>query len=406
MRQEDRMVVMAAAENSADAVSTHPPLPESADVVIVGGGVMGLAIAYNLARLGLTRVAVLEASTIAYGASGRNGGGLRQQWSTEMNITLMRESIEICAAFAKDMHINVWMRQGGYLFLIRSEAMRVEIERSIALQNRCDVPTRMISTPDAREIVPELDTDPFIAASYNPTDAVVFPWPFLWGYAAAARKLGVTIHTRVAVTAIDRRGGGFVVRTPRGSVTAGRVLNAAGAWSPRVAALIGLTLPNWPARHEILSTEPLKPFLKPMVSVLESGLYFSQSLRGELVGGIALPEPRTDEIRMGSRLSFLEAMSTGLLEVMPRLGDVKVVRQWAGPYDLTTDGNPIVGEAPGVPGFFLCCGFMGHGFMMAPVVAKYYALHLTGRQTHPFFHKWRLARFAEGDVEPENMIIG
>jgi sarcosine oxidase, subunit beta len=389
------------------AVMAPPtPLPESADIVIIGGGVMGLAIAYNLARLGLTRVAVLEGSYIASGASGRNGGGLRQQWSTEMNIHLMRESLEICGAFAHDMKINVWMRQGGYLFLIRTEATRVEVERSIALQNRCDVPTRLISTDDARGIVPELDTDRFLAASYNPTDAVVFPWPFLWGYAGAATKLGVTIHSGTPVTAIERHGADFVVRTPRGSVTAGRIVNAAGAWSPRVAALVGLALPDWPARHEILSTEPLKPFLKPMVSVLESGLYFSQSLRGELVGGITLPEPKTNEILMGSRLAFLEAMSAGMMEVMPRLGDVKVVRQWAGPYDLTTDGNPIVGEAPGIPGFFVCCGFMGHGFMMAPVVAKYYALHLLSRQTHPFFHKWRLARFAEDDAERETMIIG
>jgi sarcosine oxidase subunit beta len=384
--------------------------PTTADVAIIGGGVMGLAIAYNLARLGVTRVAVLESSYIASGASGRNGGGLRQQWSTEMNIRLMQESIEICGAFAHDMRINVWMRQGGYLFLIRSAATRATVERNIELQNRCDVPTRLISTDDARAIVPELNTDPFIAASYNPTDAVVFPWPFLWGYAGAAAALGVTIHTGTPVTAIERRNSQFVVRTPRGDVSAVQVVNAAGAWSPRVARLLGLNLPNWPVRHEILSTEPLKPFLKPMVSVLESGLYVSQSLRGELVGGIGLPErdadTQTEEIRLGSRLRFLEAMSAGLIEVMPQLGHVKIVRQWAGPYDLTTDGNPIVGEAPDLPGFFLCCGFMGHGFMMAPVVAKYYALHLLGRETHAFFHKWRLGRFAAGAGERESMIIG
>ena len=387
--------------------ATHAPPPSTADIVIVGGGVMGLGIAYNLARLGLTRVVVLESGYLASGASGRNGGGLRQQWSTEMNIRLMRESMDICAAFAKDMRINIWMRQGGYLFLIRTETVRADVERSIALQNRCGVPTRMISTDDARVVVPELETDGFVAASYNPTDAVVFPWPFLWGYAGAATKLGVSIHTGVPVTGIERRGSDFVVRTDRGNITAGRVVNAAGAWSPRVAALAGVTLPNWPARHEILSTEALKPFLKPMVSVLESGLYFSQSLRGELVGGITLPdEPKTGEIRLGSRLAFLESMSAGLIEVMPRLGYVKVVRQWAGPYDLTSDGNPIVGEAPGVPGFYLCCGFMGHGFMMAPVIAKYTALHLLGRHTHPLFQKWRLGRFADGDLETERMTIG
>lgn len=399
------------------SVPTRGPLPRAADVAIVGGGIMGLALAFNLARGGLDRIVVLEASYLASGASGRNGGGLRQQWSTELNIRLMQESLEICAGFAADMGVNVWMRRGGYLFLIRTAATRAEVERSIALQNRCDVPTRLISPAEAAELVPELDARPFVAASYNPTDAVVFPWPFLWGYAQAAARLGVSVHTETAVTAIERAagagGGDFIVRTSRGTLTAARVVNAAGAWSPRVAALLGVTLPNWPARHEILSTEPLKPFLTPLVSVLDSGLYVSQSLRGELVGGITLPEEprgadggRPREIRLGSRLRFLEAMSAGLLELMPRLGNIKVVRQWAGPYDLTSDGNPLVGEVPGVPGFFVCCGFMGHGFMMAPVVSRYYALHLLGQGTHALFHKWRLSRFDEGDVESESMIIG
>ena len=170
---------------------------------------------------------------------------------------------------------------------------------------------------------------------------------------------------------------------------------------------MGLELPDWPARHEILSTEPLKPFLTPMVSVLETGLYFSQSLRGELVGGITLPEPKTDEIQLGSRLAFLSAMATGMTEVMPRLGAVKVVRQWAGPYDLTPDGNPIVGEAPGVPGFFLCCGFMGHGFMMAPVVARHYAQLLTGGPTHPLLREVAprpLRRGGDGTREHDHRI--
>jgi sarcosine oxidase, subunit beta len=389
-------------------------LPASVDVAIIGGGVMGLAIAYHLARGGMKRIAVLEGSYLAWGASGRNGGGLRQQWSTEMNIRLMQESMEICQAFAHDMRITVWMRQGGYLFLARTRQTRDKLRRSIALQNSCQVPTRLISTDEARDLVPELDTSSFVAASYNPTDAVIFPWPFLWGYARAAAELGVGIHTATPVEAIERRGGAFVLRTGRGAVTAERVLCAAGAWSPRVAALAGLALPNRPQRHEIMSTEPLKPFLRPMVSVLESGLYFSQSLRGEIVGGVGLPEVESAageahdpiEVRLGSRLAFLEAMAAGLIDVMPLLGEVKVVRQWAGPYDITSDGNPIVGEAPGLPGFYLCCGFMGHGFMMAPVVAKHYALHLLGKATHPFFHRWRLARFAEGDVEREDMIIG
>jgi sarcosine oxidase subunit beta len=389
--------------------SDTAPLRPEADVAIVGGGIMGLALAYHLARLRVGGVVVLEGRHLAWGASGRNGGGVRQQWSTEMNIRLMQESVEICRGFAQEIGVNIWMRQGGYLFLARRPETLARVEAAIALQNRCDVPTRVLDMRETKRIVPELDESRFVAACYNPTDAIVFPWPFLWGYARAAERWGAEIHTFTPVEAIDREAEAFVLATPKGRIRARRVVNAAGAWSPAVARLVGLALPTWPERHEILSTEPLKPFLRPLVSVLESGLYVSQSLRGELVGGLGLEEPREDAVHLGSRLRFVEAMAAGLLEVMPRLGHVKVVRQWAGPYDRSPDGDPLVGEAPGVPGFFLCCGFVGHGFMMAPVVAKHYALHLTGRATHAFFHAWRPDRFADGHggaPDREHMHIG
>lgn len=398
-----------AGETAAPAPNPGP-LRERAELAIVGGGIMGLAIAYNLSRLGHTDVVVLEAHHLAWGASGRNGGGVRQQWSTEMNIRLMQESIDLCRGFAQELGTNIWMRQGGYLFLARTDAELARMEKAIALQNRCDVPTRLLGPGEAKAIVPELDDGPFVGACYNPTDAIVFPWPFLWGYAEAAARRGVEIHTRTPVTAIERGGRGFRLRTPKGTVEAERVVNAAGAWSPQVAALAGVPLPTWPSRHEILSTEPLKPFLKPMVSVLDSGLYFSQSMRGELVGGITLDEPHgrppQGAVQLGSRLRFVEAMARGLVEVMPRLAEVKVVRQWAGPYDMSPDGNPIIGEAPELPGFHLCCGFVGHGFMMAPVVGKHYALHLAGEATHELFRRWRPSRFGEGVAEREEMNIG
>jgi sarcosine oxidase subunit beta len=382
------------------------PLRREASLAIVGGGIMGLALAYNLGRRGVRDVVVLEAHHLAWGASGRNGGGIRQQWSTELNIRLMQESVEICRGFAQELGTNVWMRQGGYLFLARRPRELERMEAAIALQNRCDVPTRLLTGDEVSRLVPELDRERFVGACYNPTDAIVFPWPFLWGYARAAARAGVEIHTATPVTAIDRAARGFVLHTPKGNVRAERVVNAAGAWSPEVARLVGLALPDWPTRHEILSTEPLKPFLGPMVSVIDSGLYFSQSLRGEIVGGITLDQSDERTVRLGSRLAFLEAMAAGLIEAMPRLGDIKVVRQWAGPYDMTPDNNPIVGEAREVPGFYLCCGFVGHGFMMAPVVALHYALYLTGETPHPLFHKWRLGRFAEGDLEREDLNIG
>jgi sarcosine oxidase subunit beta len=366
------------------------------DLAIVGGGIMGLATAYELSRLGFHDVVLLEAHHLGWGASGRNGGGVRQQWSTELNIRLMQESVEICRGFAQELGINIWMRQGGYLFLAKSETQLTRMDKAIQLQNRCDVPTRLLDIREAQAVVPEIDPGPFVGAAYNPTDAIVFPWPFLWGYAQAAGKRGIEIHTETPVTGIEREANGFVLSTRKGTLRARRVLAATGAFSPRLAALLGITLPTWPARHEIMSTEGLKPFLGPMVSVLDTGLYFSQSLRGELVGGITLPEPRQDEVQLTSSLTFLEAMSRGMLEVMPRLGHIKVVRQWAGPYDMSPDGNPLCGPAPGTNDFFLCCGFVGHGFMMAPVVARHYARLLAGRERHALFDAWRPDRLAAG----------
>ena len=366
------------------------------DLAIIGGGIMGLATAYELSRLGHTDVVLLEAHHLGWGASGRNGGGVRQQWSTELNIRLMQESVEICRGFAQELGVNIWMRQGGYLFLAKTEAQLHRMDKAIRLQNACDVPTRLLEVREAQAIVPEIDPGPFVGAAYNPTDAIVFPWPFLWGYAQAAGKRGIEIHTETPVTGLARTASGFLLSTRKGELRARRVLAATGAFSPRLAAHLGVTLPTWPARHEILSTEGLKPFLGPMVSVLDTGLYFSQSLRGELVGGITLPEPRQHEVELSSSLGFLEAMSRGLLEVMPRLGHVKVVRQWAGPYDMSPDGNPLCGPAPDLPNFYLCCGFVGHGFMMAPVVARHYARLLLGQQAHPLFAARRPDRFAGG----------
>ena len=394
------------------------------DVFIVGAGIMGLSIAYELARRGLTDVVVADKGYLAGGASGRNGGGVRMQWSSEMNIRLMRESIDICKGFAKELGVNVWLRQGGYLFLSRSEAERARMEKNIALQNKNDVPTRLLTAGEARSMVPDLDVTGVVAACYNPHDGIIFPWPFLWGYADQATRRGVEVHPHTEVQRIEVLGGagGFRVVTSKGEVKAKRVLNCAGAWSPEVARLVGIELPTHPHRHEILSTEPLKPFLGPMVSVLESGLYFSQSMRGEIVTGVTVPErpgeriagradpdkhfTRDEGVKLGSRLLFLTTLAREITSVMPRLAPVRVLRQWAGPYDISPDGHPIVGEHPDVPGFHLCCGFMGHGFMMAPVVGRHYGDWLAKGVEPPFAHKWRLARFAEGDIDREEMIIG
>jgi sarcosine oxidase subunit beta len=385
------------------------PLPDRAEIVIVGGGVVGLAIAYNLARRGLADVVVIERGYLAEGASGRNGGGVRQQWSTELNIRLMQESVDLCRRFAVDLGVNVWFRQGGYLFLARNAREVARLDKNIAIQNRCGVATRMLEPGKARDIVPELDLTGIIAAAYNPTDGILFPWPFLWGYARQAAAHGVRIFTQTPVGGLEpQKDGGYLVHTPRGAVRARRLINATGAWSPKLAAMIGVHVPTYPIRHEICSSEPLKPFLRPMVSELTSGLYCSQSMRGEIVGGVTIPG-HGSTYGMGSTLEFLATYARRLVRLMPILGEIKVLRQWAGPYDQSPDGNPILGAAPGHPDFFLACGFVGHGFMMAPIVGKLYGEWLTGGEPHEIFARYALARFSGGaapDGEGEDFNIG
>ncbi len=383
---------------------------DRAEIVVIGAGIMGLSIAYHLARLGHTEVTVLDRSYLCGGASGRNGGGVRAQWSSEANVRLMQESIRMCREFANEMKINVWFRQGGYLFLARTEDKRRSLEASVKLQNDCGLGTRMLSPKEALRIVPELDVSGVVAASYSPEDGVVFPWPFVWGFAQAARKLGVTVETFVDVVGFETAGSAITAVKTIGrdgphTIRTRKVVNAAGAWSPEIAKMLGVALPNKPHRHEICSTEPLKPWLKPLVADLSDGLYFSQSTRGEIVGGVG-QERVPPGVNQESSHAFLGRYATALVRACPLLGSVKVLRQWAGCYDVTPDSNPIVGPVDEIDDFYQASGFMGHGFMMAPVVGKLIAQHIVEQTPLPMFDRWNLRRFKEGKLLSEAMIIG
>lgn len=386
-------------------MSEHP-LPEDARVVVIGAGIMGLAIAYNLARFGVDRIVVVDSGYLCGGASGRNGGGVRAQWSSETNIRLMRRSIAICDDFATQMRINVWFRESGYLFLARSEARAKQLAESIALQNEHGLPTRLLEPREVKKLVPELDVSRIVAASYNPEDGVVFPWPFVWGYARECERLGVDVHTHTRVTELQTEGQRISgVVTDRGVIRTPKVICAAGAWSPQITETVGVTLPSHPHRHEICSTEPLKPFLKPFVGDLDSGLYFSQSMRGEIVGGhgnARVPEG----LDQSSSLRFLALYARSLTETVPILGGVRVLRQWSGCYDITPDGNPLVGPVDEVEGLILSSGFMGHGFMMAPIMGELLARHLLHGEEKELFERWNLRRYREGKLLSESMILG
>jgi len=221
------------------------PVPAQASVVIIGGGIMGLALAYQLAQRGERDVVGLEAGYLLEGASGRNGGGVRAQWSTPTNIELAKESLALCEDFARELGINIWFRRGGYLFLAREPGTARQLEEAQKLHARHGLRTRLVDPQEAAALVPGLDTSGVAAATFNPDDGVVFPWPFVWGYAEGARKRGVAIESFTRVTGLDVSEGRIrAVRTDRGRIACDRVVLAAGAWSPEVAALAGVKLPN------------------------------------------------------------------------------------------------------------------------------------------------------------------
>ncbi|MFO0581773.1 MAG: FAD-dependent oxidoreductase [Anaeromyxobacter sp.] len=387
------------------ALPRAEPLPERAAVVVIGGGIQGLAIASELAKRGQTDVLVLEKAYLNAGASGRNGGGVRAQWSTPTMIRLARRSLELCDTFATDMGVNVWFRPTGYLFLAPTKEQVARIEKNAELHRAHGMRTRILSPQESLDVVPELDARRFLAASHNPDDAVVFPWPFLWGYARAAERLGAKVRTWTAVTGFETSGRRIThVVTNRGRVACDTVVLAAGAWSKEIAALAGVKLPNRPTRHEILVTEALKPWLDPLVSVLGNGLYLSQDGRGEIVGGMGDPhEP--EGVVMGSTLNFLARFARASTEILPVLAGQKVLRQWAGCYDVTPDNNPVLGPA-GYENFHQCSGFVGHGFMMAPAVGELYADWLTGKGKDEIFERFDVERFQKGPVQKEDFIIG
>lgn len=375
-------------------------------VAIIGAGIVGLMTAYHLVRKGVRDVVVLDkASALLMGASGRNGGGVRAQWTTAENIELAKRSIEQFRRLARETGHNTWFRQGGYLFLARTEQQVQDLRKAAAFQNAHGVRTRILTPQQARDVAPPLSLEGIVGAAYNPDDGTLFPWPVVHGVAEWVRARGVELVLGAGVTGFEVSGGRVTgIETSAGRVAADHVLLAAGARSPDVAGLLGIDLPTRPQRHEILVTEALKPFFNPMLVDLSNGLYASQAMRGEVIGGISYPH--VDGHSQDSSLDFAAAFCRALTRLLPQLTGVNALRQWAGSYDLTPDGRPILGRAGPFDNFYVAAGFTGHGFMIAPMTGQLLAeLIAEGRTSLPI-ESFRLSRFAEGVATKEALVIG
>jgi len=308
------------------------PVPATADAVIIGGGVNGLATARELAAEGMKNIVILEKNYIGSGSTGRCGGGIRQQWTTEENIRLAQESVALYENMSADLGYQVFFRQGGYLMITESEDDLPALRDAVVLQNRCDVPTEFLQPEECLKIVPDLDISSLKGATFCPKDGTAYPFAVVWGYARACHRAGVKTFIRTTVTGITADDGGIrKVHTDRGDIATGRVINCAGPWARYMASMVGIQLPNKQERHEIMVSESLKPFLDPMVISITNGIYFSQSLRGEIVGGIGDPaEPGLEDPALfdtRSQLRFAVRFAKALVRHYPRAAQVRMMRR-------------------------------------------------------------------------------
>ncbi len=380
-------------------------MAETADIVIIGAGIVGCSIAYHLAAQGASKIVVVEKDLICSGSTGKSGGGIRQQFATELNVRLSVESLQMFHRMRDELGIDPEFRPVGYLFMATAEKELDLFRRQAEFLQRYRIPVKILSTNDIRRIVPYVRLDDIIGGAYCPTDGYAAPYEVTMGYASAARRLGVKIHEQRSVTGIllerDRAVG---VETSRGPIHARVVVNAAGPEGGLVGAMAGVHIPVKPYRRQIFTTGPLPEFSQepPLTIDYHRNWYF----RGEM-GGCLFSGPKDAESTFNTNVDWehlAESVATAVARV-PVLEKAEVKRGWAGSYDISPDNNAILGAVPELPGFFLATGHSGHGFMHGPVTGKLMAeLILTGK-TSIDISTLSLDRFRTGKTVREPMTM-
>jgi len=390
-------------------------VPQRADVVVVGGGVMGASAAFHLAEAGVD-VLLVERGALAGGSTSRAAGGVRAQFSDELNVRLGARSLAAFADFGRRPGAEIDLRTVGYLFLLtRPEDVR-DFTAAVAVQNGLGVPTRMLTAAEAAALAPAVRTEDVLAATFHAGDGYCSPEAVVLGYAVGARRHGATVLTGVEVTGVRTASSGagpaevVAVETTAGPVRTTAVVCAAGAWSPRIGAMVGVDLPVTPLRRQILVTEPLPasvaalvPAQMPMTIDVASTFYLHPEGPGVLLGmSWAGERPGFDTTRDDG---WLPDLTAALEHRAPALLDVGVAHGWGGLYEVTPDHNALIGEAGTVSRFLYATGFSGHGFLQGPAVGEVLRDLYLGREPVVDVTPLSVDRFTGGTTRPERAIV-
>ena len=383
-------------------------MTRTADVVVVGGGVVGTSAAYHLAAAGAGRVVLLErADAVGTGSTGACAGGFRQQFSSRINIELSRASVPMILGFSEEHGLPLDVAQDGYLFLLRDERAWSEFRVSVELQRSLGVDARLLSGDEAAAIAPGIAIDDVVGATFCPDDGIADPSGLTQGYATAARRTGAEIDLNVDVSAIRTAGDRVTgVATSGGPIDAPVVVNAAGPWAGALAATAGVSLPLEPIPRMVVTTGPFPgaPTRRTLVIDVATSYYFHKEGDGVLMGMGGGDEHASFDVAVDHRFIEDELLPTAI-RVFPPIEQAGIASMWAGLYEMTPDRHPIIGESP-VRGLYLANGFSGHGFQHAPVVGKLLAeLIVDGRTRTVDISTLGLDRFARGELVVEGHVV-
>jgi sarcosine oxidase, subunit beta len=339
------------------------------DYLIIGAGISGVSIAYNLAKKGVKNIHVVDKGYFTNGSTGRCGAGVRTQWATEMNCILALKSIEF---FEKAKEIleypgDVEFKQDGYLILASNQKEHEQFTKNVKLQNSLGIPSVQLTKQEALKIVPHLNPDSFYSATFCKKDGHLSPFKMTEAYYLAAKKLGVTFSFFEEVLKIEVSNQTIKkVITNKDEYETSCVINAAGPYAGDIGKMAGVIIPVYPENHEILVTEPIERMQGPMVISFSKNIYCQQVPHGAFIMGRSDPNVERNH-SVESTWQFLDHMSKTLCDIMPVVGNLRVIRQWGGSYNMSPDRQPILSDTKALKGFYMACGFSGHGFMFAPM---------------------------------------
>lgn len=381
--------------------------PKHTEIVVIGGGVMGASTAYHLAQRGARDLALLEKeSFFGTGATGRCAGGVRYQFSTEVNIRLSQASLPMLDRFEAEMGQAIDRRRCGYYLLLTREQDVPQFRRNVELQHRLGVPTQWLAGDEVRQCLPFLNADDVLAATVCPEDGLADPNGVVAGYVAGARRLGVQLWADTAVQAITHQHNQYTVYTSQGNIQCAKIVNAAGPWAGLISDMLGVPLPVAPLRRQWITTTPLPdlPPGFPFIIFFGQSLYFHPEGRGLLTG---MSNPRE---KPGFDQSIDEAWELVHLEAainrLPLLETAGLQSRLAGLYEMTPDAHPIISGVPGMAGYYVVAGFSGHGFMHGPIAGKLMAeIMLDGAAHTVDVSMLDYARFGDGRLIQEYNVV-